>query len=149
MLLGWKRESISRSQQCGIWCKAEPRTQLSAHLNGLDVPERGEGWPCSNVRSRSDSFCLQLLRHIFFGKPTPKGSICPIAASLPDARPFREFVQHRRTHGYWQVGLWQGFSGPSHGPWRTRESLPKRKVRVADDPPRTLFFASYSPVSES
>jgi hypothetical protein len=47
MLPGWKRESISRSQQCGIQCEAEPRTQLSAHLNGLDVPERGEGWPCS------------------------------------------------------------------------------------------------------
>jgi hypothetical protein len=38
---------------------------LSAPLNLLDIPECRECWTCSDVSSRSDSFCLRLFRSHF------------------------------------------------------------------------------------
>jgi hypothetical protein len=38
------------------------------------------------VRSRSDFLCLRLLRHIFFGKPTPSSGDCPENGNFGDFR---------------------------------------------------------------
>jgi hypothetical protein len=76
---------------------------------------------------------------------------------LADKLPSREMIlaglEYRATH---RIESFYPETGPlrrelyrKHMDFLLNNALLSARFRIADEPPRTLFFASYSPVSES